>query len=61
MTREMKRETCNLIEAAVRLGLGRNQAYEAVKRGDFPVPIIKVGNRIKVPIKPLDRLLNGGE
>lgn len=59
LRRATHRETCSLEIAAIRLGIGRNQAYEAVLRGDFPVPVIKIGSRHKVPIKPLDRLLNG--
>jgi hypothetical protein len=39
------------------LGLSRTQAYEALKRGDFPVAVIKVGRRIVVPTAPLFALL----
>jgi hypothetical protein len=31
-------------------GLGRARAYELAKHGDFPVPIIAVGARFKVPV-----------
>ena len=36
-------------------GLGRNGAYEAVKRGD--IPSLKIGGRLVVPTAPLRRLL----
>lgn len=52
-----ERATCTVIEAAKRLGIGRNQAYAAVERGD--IPTIKIGKRILVLAKPLDRILNG--
>lgn len=46
------------------LGLGRDEAYRAVKRGTFPVEVVRVGRRIVVPTVPLLRLLgieDGGE
>jgi excisionase family DNA binding protein len=42
-------------EVAKILGVGRNSAYEAAKRGDFPT--IRIGKRIKVPKAALARLL----
>jgi excisionase family DNA binding protein len=47
--------TYNIEEAGRKLGIGRNQAYEAARRGDFPV--IKIGKRLLVPKAALDRLL----
>ena len=44
-------------EAACRLGIGRNSAYEAVRRGE--IPTIRIGKRLLVPVSALDRLLNG--
>ncbi len=37
------------------LGLGRNAAYAAAKRGDLPT--IKIGGAIRVPTAPLRRML----
>lgn len=37
------------------LGLGRNSAYEAAKRGE--IPTIRIGGRILVPIAALMRML----
>ena len=51
------RRTYKIEEAARLLGIGRNQAYEAAKRGDFP--IIRIGARILVPKAAFDRLLDG--
>jgi excisionase family DNA binding protein len=49
------RKTYDVEEAGRLLGIGRNQAYEAAKRGDFPT--IKIGKRILVPKAAFDRLL----
>jgi len=50
-----ERMTYSIEEVAKLLGIGRNQAYEAAKRGDFPV--IKVGKRLLAPKPALDRML----
>jgi excisionase family DNA binding protein len=51
------RRTYKIEEAGKLLGIGRNQAYEAAKRGDFPT--IKIGKRLLVPKAALDRMLAG--
>lgn len=38
-------------------GLCRDESYRAVKRGTFPVPVIKVGHRLVVPTAPILELL----
>jgi hypothetical protein len=38
-------------------GLCRDEAYRMVKRGTFPVPVIKVGRRLIVPVQPILELL----
>jgi hypothetical protein len=38
-------------------GRGRDAAYRAVKRGEFPVPVIEVGGRLVVPVQPILDLL----
>ena len=37
------------------LGLGKNAAYEAVRRGDLPV--IKIGARMRVPVLAMEMML----
>jgi excisionase family DNA binding protein len=49
------RRTYSIDEVAKLLGVGRNAAYEAAHRGDFP--IIKIGKRIVVPRVSFDRML----
>jgi hypothetical protein len=41
-------------------GLCRSEAYELAKRGDFPVPVIKVGRRLIVPTAPIIALIRIG-
>jgi excisionase family DNA binding protein len=52
-----ERRTVSVEQAAQILGIGRNQAYEAARRGD--IPVIKIGKRLLVPRAALDRMLGG--
>ena len=40
----------DLPTAASIFGLGRALAYELAKNDDFPVPVIRVGSRYRVPV-----------
>ncbi|TAK30440.1 MAG: DNA-binding protein [Chloroflexota bacterium] len=55
-TERSERWVLTIEEAAKLLGLGRNGAYEAVRRGD--VPSIKIGRRLFVPKAALQRMLD---
>ena len=55
----VKRATITIEEAAKRLGIGRNQAYEAAREGQ--IPTIRIGKRILVLVAALDRLLKVGD
>lgn len=52
-----KRLTMSLIEAAKLLGIGKNQVYQAARKGQ--IPTIRIGSRILVPVAALNRLLDG--
>jgi len=39
--------------AARLLGIGRTSAYELVRTGQWPTPVIRVGRLIRVPTAPL--------
>jgi excisionase family DNA binding protein len=54
---ERKRRTLSVNETAELLGIGRNQAYEAIKRGEIP-GVIKIGRRLLVSEAALNRLLD---
>jgi excisionase family DNA binding protein len=51
-------KTQSIDETAKELGIGRNQAYAAAKRGE--IPTIRIGKRILVLKEPLRRLLAYG-
>jgi predicted DNA-binding transcriptional regulator AlpA len=47
----------DLRTAAAVLNIGRTVAYELVRAGQWPTPILRLGGRIKVPTVPLLELL----
>lgn len=49
--------TLDLITAAHILGIGRTVAYELVRDGRWPTPVIHAGRKIRVPSAPLRALL----
>jgi excisionase family DNA binding protein len=51
--------TLTLAETARRLGIGVTTAYELVARDQFPIPVRRIGNRMKVLKHDLDRYLRG--
>ena len=50
-----KRLTMTVPEAAQKLGIGRNQGYEAARSGQ--IPTIKIGKRLLVPVTALENKL----
>ncbi len=40
------------------LGIGRTTAYELVRTGRWPTPVLRLGSRIRVPTAALRELLN---
>lgn len=47
----------DLTTAAKALSIGRTRAFELVRRGQFPVPVLRVGSTYRVPTAPLLKLL----
>jgi hypothetical protein len=47
----------DLPAAARLLGIGRTAAYQSVRVGTWPTPIIRIGRSIRVPRQPLLALL----
>jgi hypothetical protein len=43
-------------EAGAKLGLSRNAAYAAAKRGD--IPTIRIGKLLRVPVRALEQMLD---
>ena len=52
------RLTYTVEEAAHLIGISRNSAYEAVRRGE--IPTIRIGRRILIPRTRLEDLLESG-
>jgi excisionase family DNA binding protein len=52
-----RRATVSVPEAGELLGLSRNTAYQACKRGE--IPSLRLGGRLVVPVAQLLRLLEG--
>ena len=57
MTTSDGRLTITVAEAATRLGIGRNAAYEAARAG--LIPSIRIGKRVLIPIAAFERMLQG--
>jgi len=49
--------TVSVPQAGAVMGLGRNTAYMAVQRGE--IPVLKFGNRLRVPTARLRKMLEG--
>lgn len=52
------RATLTVQETAARLGIGRNAAYEAIRRGELPA--VRIGRRLLVPEAALSKWLEHG-
>ena len=46
-------------EAALLLGVTRSTLYRAIKAGTFPLPVFRIGQRIRIPRRSVDRLIAG--
>lgn len=51
----------DLPTAARVLGIGRGLAYELVRTGNWPTPIVRLGKLIRVPTVCLERVLDGDD
>lgn len=57
MNTEMQPETLSVEQARKVLGLSKNSIYNAIHAGE--IPSIKIGGKILVPRRQLERLLAG--
>ncbi len=48
-------------QAARMLGIGRTLAYQLVRTGQWPTPVIRIGRLIKVPTQPLVDYVTTGD
>jgi hypothetical protein len=49
--------TFSVPEAGRLCGIGERNSYERARRGEFPVPVLRIGHQLRVPARPLLRLL----
>jgi predicted DNA-binding transcriptional regulator AlpA len=52
--------TVSLAQAAGILGIHRSTAWDLYKRGDFPIAVLKIGNRLRVTKANLEAFLKSG-
>ena len=52
-----RQRTLTIAEAAAELGVSRNTAYEAARKGQLPT--IRIGRLLLVPRAALERMLSG--
>jgi len=50
-------ETCSVEAAARRLGLSRSAAYALARQDALPVPVLRLGRKLVIPVRSLDRIL----
>lgn len=58
-TRTTPRPFVSVEEAALLLGEARSTVYRSVKAGTFPLPVVRIGARIRIPQTAIDRLIAG--
>jgi excisionase family DNA binding protein len=51
--------TLSLAEAAKVLGIGVSTAYRLCSRGEFPVPVLRIGGTVRVSTKRLSAYVDG--
>jgi excisionase family DNA binding protein len=49
--------TIDVVTAARALGIGRTTAYQLARAGEFPVPVLRLGTRYRVPTATVLRAL----
>lgn len=49
--------TVDVVQAGRALGIGRSLTYDLLRRGQFPVRVLRLGNRVRVPTADLIALL----
>ena len=49
----------SITEAAQLLGVDRSTFYRWIKGGDVPFPVLTVARRLRVPVAPLLRWIDG--
>ena len=53
--------TVSVEEVARMLGIGRTLAYRLAAAGELPVPVIRIGRKLRIPAAPLCAPLGLGQ
>lgn len=61
LERIRREPTCSPEDAFEVLGCGRTAGYEALRTRTFPVPVLRVGRRWRVPTAPLLRAVGADD
>ena len=59
MVREVERLTMNLNEFASATGCSRGLIYDLARRDALPVPVIKLGRRMVLSRRAIEKMLEG--
>lgn len=54
----MSSKTYNVPQVSELLGVSKASIYTAIKMGEFPFPVIKIGGRYVIPRQPVDAAIN---
>lgn len=57
----LDKPTVSVPEAGAALGMAKNASYLAAQNGEFPLPVIRIGGKMRVPTAALRRLLYDSE
>lgn len=58
-TRLTHKPLLSIEEAAILLGETRSTLYWALKQPDCPLPVHRIGKRLRIPLRAIERLLDG--
>ncbi|MEO6701318.1 MAG: helix-turn-helix domain-containing protein [Jatrophihabitantaceae bacterium] len=51
----------DVVEAAHLLGIGRTLAYELIRSGEWPTPVVRIGRLIRIPRRALLNFVSTGQ
>lgn len=53
----VRRLTMSVDDVAPLLGINRSTAYESIRLGTFPLPVLRLGRRLLIPRRAVEELL----
>jgi excisionase family DNA binding protein len=56
----MTAETLSVNEAAARIGVSERTLYEHIRQGRCPFPVLAIGRKKRIPVRPFERWLSTG-